>query len=171
MGETLKELLRMDQELEEKLIESGGELTEETEKAQLALEISLPQKIDSYYRVMKHLESSEEYFKARAEEFHVQAVQLKNARDRLKRNIKFIMEENRINQLSGNDYSFKLTNAKPKMIIQDELVPDEYKQEIKMIEIDKDKIYEDLSKEMVIPGCRFEPTVALRTSINKKKLI
>lgn len=170
MSDSLLKQINDQNDLMAKLIESDGELTEDMEKALATLETSVPAKLDSYYLIMERLEAEAEYFKSRAEEFSMAAKQMTAARDRLKKNIKFAMENSGVAELAGNDYRFTLSKSKPRLIIQDELVPDDYKVEVVTIEIEKDRIADHLREGLVIPGCRFEPVMSFRSSVNKKLL-
>jgi len=168
MSETLNSLMAAQHELLEALVASDGELSAEMESKLAQLEVSVPAKLDSYYLIMERLDSEAAYFKSRAEEFAMAAKQMGSAKERLKDNLKFHMQSNALKELVGVDYKFTLSNSKPKVIINESLVPKEYTREVVEIKIDKDRIAEDLKIGVPIPGCHLEDVFAFRSSVNKK---
>lgn len=154
--------------LETMLIESGGELTPEIEAMLTVKEVNLPEKVDSYEAMLDRLSVIESLYKERAKLFSQAAKSLGNAQDTLKDRIKYAMKELGVTELLGHDIRFKLSSSKPKLVIEDEkAIPKEYKAEVITVEVQKDKLLEDL-KIGSVEGARLEESFSLRTYVNKK---
>ena len=154
--------------LETMLIEAGGEMTPEIEAMLTVKEVNLPDKVDNYEAMLGRLELIEGLYKDRAKRFASAAKSLGNAQDVLKERLKAAMKELGVNELLGHDIRFKLSSSKPKLVILDEkLIPKEYKVQVIIDELQKDRLTEDL-KIGTVPGASLEETFSLRKYVNKK---
>lgn len=154
--------------LETMLIEAGGEMTPEIEAMLTVKEVNLPEKIDNYEAMLDRLEAIEALYKERAKMFSAAAKSLANAQDTLKERLKIAMKELGVTELLGHDIRFKLSVSKPKLVILDEkLIPKEYKIQVITDEVQKDRLSEDL-KIGSVPGAILEETYSLRKYVNKK---
>ena len=163
---TLASMFSMHADLLKGLLETG-EVTPEIESMLAHLEIALPEKVDGYHHILSRLEAEMEYFKAKADELYAASKVISNARDRIKEHIKFKMQEQGLSSLEGLDFKFTLSKSKPKVVVQEELIPKEYTREVTEIKIDKDRISEDLKLGIPVPGAHLEDVFALKTSVNK----
>lgn len=167
-----KSLLQITSEvnqLEQMLIEGGGEITETIESMLAIRDISLPEKVDSYSFVLQRLESNAQFYKERAAMFQNAAKTIENAQKSLKDRLKIAMHELQVTELAGNEVKYKLTASKPKLVIEDvEMIPLKYKREVISTEIDKEKIEQDLRENIEVIGAKLEPVFALRQSVNTK---
>lgn len=166
-NKSLPQLVQTSQVLIQALLESNGEITPEIEAALIEVDVKLPQKIDNYQAVLDRLDMESEYWSARAESFAKMAKGCKSAKERLKDSLKFAMKALETDELIGNDCRFKLSNSKPKMIIdQIELEPSYYMQ-VTTTEVDKKKIEEDLKLGVPVKGARLEEVKSIRSYLNK----
>lgn len=155
--------------LETLLLESSGEITAEIESYLAVKDTQLPDKVDSYYFIMEKMENNEAYYKAQAEKFAAAAKTFKNARETLKERLKLAMREMSVDEISGHSFRFKLSNTKPKLIVEDEkLIPKEYFVQTISTTLEKDRLLEDL-KIGQIPGAKLEPSYSLRDYVNTPK--
>lgn len=151
------------------LIENGGELPPDLEEKFLINKNELAVKTDSYAYMLERLELEESYWKAKANDMALISKSLKGLRERLKDRLKYALSNLEEKEIKGDDYRFKLSNAKGKLVIDDEkIISDEYKYQKVSMELDKDKIKEDLAKGVKIEGARIEESSMLRKYLNKK---
>jgi len=166
---TLVELVNQAAEIEKMLIESGGEITEHIQEALSTNQANLPAKVDSYKFVIDKLDSSVEFYKEKAKFYSNLAKGIDSAKERVKDNLRFSMSLLGTDELIGEDIRFKLTKSKPKLIIDNEaIIPDDYKIQIFVKELDKDKLRSDLVTAE-IPGARLEESFSLKSYANRKQ--
>lgn len=166
----LADLVRLSNEVRLALVESAGEITDETCKALLILEDSMPKKVDGYKFLVTDLECEAEKFKTKADEYSRLAESCKRYAKGLKDRLKLACIAMNVDELQGNEYRWKLQKSKPSVIIDDEtLVPSKYKNVVQTTEIIKDEILEDFKKDISVPGCRLEQNSHIRCYPNNKK--
>lgn len=157
-------------QIENMLIESGGELTPEMESLLSLNPKTISEIVDIKYMSLERMEASVEMFKKKAEQFEKIAISLDQARKYINESIKQYMVESGKKELKGNDYQFKLSGAAPKVQIVDESKLDScYKKEKVEIQIDKKRIAEDLKKGIPVEGAILEESYSLRKSLTKGK--
>lgn len=148
--------------LEQKLIESAGEITEEIQDMLSVRDEQLPEKVDGYSIVLDRFAALEAYYKERAQFFSEIAKRCEAVQDHLKTNIKNAMTELNVTELSGHDIKFTKTRVKPRLIIEDESkIPKEYKQDVITTKVDKDRLREDLAVGP-IDGAHLEESFSLK---------
>lgn len=167
-SKSLISLVHVVSSLEEKLIESNGEITEEIEKSLVIKDTSLPEKMDSYALVIDRMDSISKFYKDKAEFYLKLAKSANFVVDRCKHNIKESMILLGIDELEGFDVRFKLTPTSPTCVIEDESkIPETFlKKEIK---IDKKELVQVLKSGVLIEGARLEENKALRMYPNSPK--
>lgn len=166
---TLKDILNAFHTIEDWLAESGGELTPELEElTQFNLE-QLSDKVDAYQMVQERLEQSIDYFDQKAKFYSKVANGFDLVRQRIKERIKALMVENQIDELSGNDIRFKLSNAAPTVHITDEhVIPKEYLETVVTQRVDKKKLRDALELGLDVEGAMLVKNKSLRTYAVKK---
>ncbi len=165
-NKSLYAIVNESMEIEKLLVESGGEITEEIEKALSVNASELSLKVDGYQHVIERFNSLSDHYKARAEFFRTIAGQCKTAADRLKDNIKNAMIDMGIEEVKGQDMRFKLSPTSGTLIIEDaEMIPVEFKSEVITTEIDK-KALKDAAAKGEVAGVRIEPGFTLRSYAN-----
>jgi hypothetical protein len=161
--------------IEQMLIESGGELTEAIEQALAVRDLELVEKVDGYQHIIERFFSLEAHYKERAEFFARISKQCAGVQDRLKNNLKYAMQEMGTTELIGVDVKFKLTPTSGSLVIDDaDMVPVEFKSEVVETVIDKKKL-KDAAASGNVPGAHVEPGFSLRMFANvpdkKKKAV
>lgn len=152
--------------LEQKLVESGGEITPEIESYLQIKDIELPEKVDSYSIVMDRFDALEKFYKERADFFSQIAKRCKGVRERLKDNLKREMRNLNMTEIKGNEMRFVLSKTKPALVLEDEtLIPRDYIKQVYVESIDKDRLKEDLAFGP-IPGAHLEESYSLRPYAN-----
>lgn len=149
------------------LAENGGELSTEIENQLDIFTGNLVEKVDSYAYLIDKLDSESEFYKKKADAFNRMAKSCNSLQDRLKERVKTALTILEKDEIEGDDFRFKLSTSKPKLIIDESILPSEYKMII--YEADREKISKDLAEGKEIPGARFEETKALRKYINRRK--
>lgn len=168
--QSLRTLVQLSAQIEESLILSSGEITPEIETALAVKDIQLPEKIDNYSLVMDRMKSLSEFYSQKADVFLRLSKAANGIVDRCKDNLKFAMIEMNTNELLGNDYRFKLQNAQPSTVIEDEnKIPDSYKIIETITKIDKKRVAEDLKIGVPVEGARLEQSQFIRTYATKVK--
>ena len=167
---TLNELITNSSNTINKIIENGGELTPELSAEMETLETALETKVDNYALFMDRLKNEITYFKSKSKEFTTVEKTLKNLDANLKDRIKYAMGEMKKTELRGDNYRFKLSDTAGKLVISDEkLIPDKYKTETVIVEIDNETMKNDLRNGIDIAGAYLEKTKSLRKYISKSK--
>lgn len=172
---SLRVLVNEVSEIENALLDNGGEITPEIEAMLSVKDIQLPQKVDNYALVIQRMDSLESFYKDRAKVFLAMAKAASSITDRCKFNLKSAMEELAVDELLGNDIKFKLVNSNPACVIEDESKIDgAYKIIETVIKTDNRRIIEDLKLGVPVAGARLERGRSLRqypNSPNSKKAV
>ena len=163
---TLKEILSEEAKILDLVITNGGELSEEQSQELDAVMTALCQKVDAYAATFDALEARVESLKRQAAMFTDAAKALKNAQERLKERMKYLIQESGKNGVEGDYWAFKLSSGKPSLVINDELDPSYLMQVTEMV-ADKKRIEDDLRLGIPIKGAAFKETVVLRKSVRK----
>ena len=168
-GTTLSELIHAAATIERAIVEAGGELSEETETALLNIDLTLPAKVDGYRYVMEQLKERGDYWKRKAEELSRYSRACARAESRIKDHIKGVMESESLDEIRGNDYRFKLAKCKKSLIVDDNILPGDYKIVVTTVKPDNERIRSALDKGENVPGAHYEGGKSLRTYPNTKK--
>ncbi len=157
-------------ELENQLIESGGVVTEEIEKALLIVDTHLPEKIDQYSFTIERFDMAEEFYKNKAAFYLGLAKSMAQVTERCKENLKFAMKALGTTELEGVDVKYKLSPTNPSVVIDsEESVEEAYKITETTVKIDKKKILEDLKIGIPVNGVRMQENFRLTKSANRGK--
>lgn len=108
---TLNDIIKQYQELEERLIESGGALDDELEAALTENTESLGHKLDGYAGFIGYLKGQIEYLKGEAENFASRAKTIGNSIGAMRERMAFAMEttgESKI-KTAAHSYSIRTT--------------------------------------------------------------
>ena len=166
-NQSLPQLVQSSHMLVQALLESGGELTAEIEQSLTEIDTKMPQKIDGYQAVLERLEIEGEYWSQKASDFAKMASGCKKARERLKDTLKHAMKELGTDELIGNDCRFKLSNSKPKLVINEVELDKAYYMQVTSTVVDRKKIEEEMAMGVPIAGVRLEEVKSLRPYLNK----
>jgi Siphovirus Gp157 len=167
---SLRDIVKSVADLETMLIDSGGEINEEISNALVVKETNLPEKVDSYAFFIERMEKVSEFYKEKAEQFLLLSKAANQVIDRLESNIDFAMREMNVEELPGNDMTFKFKKNPPSCNIVDEsLIETTYKTIEQIVKIDKRRILEDLKLGVPVSGATLEQKKKVKLVINKKK--
>jgi len=161
--------LQQADQIEQMLIESGGEVTSDIEQLMTMTPESISQLVDVKYVSIERAEMSVEFFKAKALAFSRIASAMDNYVDYTKSQIKSFMIETGKKEIIGEDYAFKLAGAAAKLKIVDEAKISHNYFVHQDPKIDNKKIIEDLKAGKQVDGCILEENYSLRKSITKGK--
>lgn len=167
MSDSLYALVAESQNMTRQLIENGGILTDEMELAIRNIEVKIPAKIDAYASVLDRMELEEEYWKAKAKQYQAIAKGCANVRDRIKDALKTAAEAMQTDELLGLDVRFKVTNSNPKLMIDQQLLSEDYLTRKVIFEPDNEKIKEDLKNGKEIDGAWLNVSKSIRVYANK----
>lgn len=171
MNKSLFLLSQESQDLKSKIIESGGEITPEIDALLVVNEKELSAKVDSYKFIIDDFEAFTAMLKAREESLYQVRKSMENSIDRLKKNIKDAMLSMDTQEIKGMEYSFKLSDSKPSVVVENEaLIPDQYKIfPVAVAKIDKESILRDYKSGNLVEGASVVPNKSLKISLNKGK--
>lgn len=168
-NKTLLDLSKEAFEIEQEIIAAGGEIDSFMEAKMNEVAANLERKVDAYDWRMNAILARAEQFKKRATEFDKVGSAMKKYCDALKDRIKLVMKDVlKKDELHGQDVRFKMSKAKPKMIIDEQLLPKGLFKIIQTQAPDKERIQELLDKGEKIPGVTLEDSFSLRTYPNRK---
>lgn len=168
--ETMAQLTEFSIQLNQLLMESGGEITEELEQMFAELDLKTRHKVDAYAFAMDKMESEAEYWKQRAERCMRVAKSFLVARERLNNTIKNRMIVDGTNDLVGFESKFKLVKIKPKMIINENILDNRFYKEAVLRKIDRSLIEDAIKQGESVPGVVLEPVYTLRPTVNKDRV-
>lgn len=145
--------------INQSLVESQGELTPEIEKLLEVNATDLALKVDNYSAILEQFEAAILLWKARKERDSNMIKKYEYAQERLKNNLLYAIKSLQLNTLSGTESAFKLRNNPGSVIIEDEKsVPDVYKTQTVVTQIDKKAILKDLRDGIPVAGCKLQVT-------------
>lgn len=148
--------------IERILEESGGELTPEIEEQLNELDLQTAHKLDGYYAFMERCKSVGELMEARAVELQKIANGHFNLAERLKKGIMFAMSTMGVQEIVGNMKRAKLSPTKGRLVIDEKLLPEEFKIQVTTMVPDKERIREKLELFEEVPGAKIEGGQSVR---------
>lgn len=150
--------LKVVSELEEKVL-CGEELPAEL----YSVELADPASVDATIDVIERLQVQSEFFRGRAAQLMDVAKKLATAQERIQRTVKDLMATNGVQDLNGHAWRYRLSRAKPKLVIDDGLLPAEFTKEKVSVVPDKLKIEQALERGEEVAGAQYEQSYSLRT--------
>jgi hypothetical protein len=167
-NKSLRALVTETARIEELLTDSLGELTPEIEQAIAVVDFHLPQKVDNYKMTIDRFELITNYYKEKAESFLRIAKGADKIVSRCHENLKEAMTRLELNEINGNDFSFKLVNNPPSADIPDDNeVPDAYAIIKQVRTIDKKRVLDDLKLGVPIQGATLKRGQRVKPGIKK----
>lgn len=145
-------------EIENHLIESGGEITKELEALIDYKEYTvneLESNVDMSALAIERLDLLNEYYQQQIEGLNRILEGLDRVKSRLKFNLEQALITNNLTQLSGELKTISIKKNPPKVDIwKEDLVPEDYKKIVVTTGINTMQISDDLKAGKEIPGCR-----------------
>jgi len=170
---TLYDLTVQAQDVIAKIVESKGELSVELERTLAELDLNTASKIDGYNSLIERLEWEHDYFDYKISGLKKVSLAICKFRERLRDAIRAHMVALDKKEALGNDTRFVRSNCRPKLEVDDALLPMEWKTVVTTYVPDRERIEEALLGGVEIPGAHFTGGEALRsyarTSLNKKR--
>lgn len=148
--------------LERILEESGGELTPEIEAELSQLDLQTAAKLDGYYAFMERCKTIGGLWESRAQEMQKIAKAHYTVAERLKDGIQYAMSTMGVQEIVGNFKRAKLQPTKGRLVIDEKLLPEEYKLQVIATVPDKERIREKLEMFEEIPGAKIEGGQSVR---------
>lgn len=154
--------------LSQALIDNGGVLTPELEALFDLTTGDLRNKVDRYKFMIDGLAERAEYFKKLEDEIKAARKTCENNVERLKDRLKYVMTESGEDELRGNNYRFKMSASKDKLVLDHESgrIPDEYFKEVTERVPDKDAIITAIKMGFEVPGVELVPGKSIRAYVN-----
>lgn len=149
------------------VMESGGELTPQIERLFDIIELEKKDKLDAYDYVIGQCKSQSEFFRKKADEYLKVAKTYDRIERKLLDRIKEFMLKTGQNIVEGFSIVFKLVPCRERLIIDEALLPNEYKMQVTAWVEDKEKIDNALCSGKDVPGAYKEGGFALRKSIRR----
>lgn len=169
MSSSLIELANQKIILWQTILDSGGELSSETEAWLEKVETELPTKVDQYKFVLDELSDQEERLRKQAQELTLAARTLSTIQEKMKDRIKYVMDKLGETEINGESHRFVLSKSRPKLVITDADLPENFKMiETKTVP-DKEKIQAAIDLGMFVSGVTLEEVKTLRTYVRKTK--
>lgn len=169
---TLRSLTAEALTIEQKLLESGGEITPEIE-ADLSLnDENMAIKIDGYALMLGRMDQMIEYHKQLMTQHAAHIATIEKAKEWMLSNLLGTAERLQRDSLNGNEWVVKARTNPPKVEITDEtLISDDFKVTKTTQTIDKKKIGDGLKLGIQIPGTRLVQTkrVEVKTRVELLK--
>lgn len=154
-------------ELEEMLISTDGEITDQIAEFLAVKDIQLPAKVDSYAYLMERMDVLAMHYKCKAEYFQNLAKAADKVTDRCKSNLEEAMNLIGTQEILGFDTKFKFVKTNPSVVINDEsLIPEEFKIPIFDTQIDKKAISARLKDGIEVSGCSLKQGQTLKKLAN-----
>ena len=164
------EIVETFKNLETALIESAGEISPEMEELYFKIDLTRTEAVDQAHQMIKRLEAVGEYWKDRASESSRIAKSLDMAEQKYRNFIKSIMVSSEKTDLYGIEYRFKLSRAPAKLMINEQILPEEFFKSVTTMVPDREKISAALECGEEVPGAYQEPVFRLTPYPNKKAL-
>lgn len=154
-------------EIENRIIESNGELTPEIEALLYLNTNELSQKVDNYVGLMKKMELTASYYKDKAQFFLKLANTFDKVHDSCCERMLQALKTLGTDEIKGHDYKFKIYKSPPKLIIDDkEAIPEQYLIINTNVDIDKDALKSQL-KNGAVSGAHLESGSYVKILANK----
>lgn len=170
MSKSLVELSKEYAFLHHELMASGGELTPIIEDHIQSFYNQLALKVDSISYVLDRLTSESEYWKEKATSYRKIAQGCIATRERISGMIKHSMQNMECTEIEGINERLRLTGGRFILVIDDEkLIPDAFKKQTVVTEIDENTLRDALKAGIKIEGAHLEEIKSLRILVNRNK--
>lgn len=164
---TLSNIVVAFSQIEQELIESGGELSPSLEAFTLDLTGKLEDKIEAYHAVMERASMGASYYKAKADEYNRIAKGLAKSEDFLKQNLKAALETLELTEVKAGSVRVKLAKCPQRLVIDNEAtIPQEFVELVPKVLTGPLKAA--LESGLEVQGAHLEGGTALRFYANRE---
>lgn len=161
-------------EIEKRLIESGGEITKELEDVISYRDYNLKEleaNVDITALALDRVDLLIEYYNQQIEALRGILYGLNKVEVRLKNNLESALQANNLTQISGDLKTITLRRNPPKVdIFNENVIPEDYKKIVVTTDINKMQISHDLKDGKEIPGCRLIQGNSIKIGQAKPKI-
>lgn len=168
MSKSLLALTAEVAEIERKILENNGELTPEIEQMLDLSSGDLRAKVDAYKVILDAFEWRSAQFKSIKDQSAAAQKTFDNLRDRLKDNLKYCAKQIGTDDLRGNDWRFKISTSKPRVVYDDTPIPTYFCKEKVEYVPDRDAIESALRLGENVPGAALEQSESIRVYVNNE---
>lgn len=123
----------------------------------------LCKKADNYGVVLDQLASFAEQCKHKKDEFAAGERAAKNAQERLKTLMKYVLSQMDDQFVQGDSYKFYLSKPTSRIDIDENVLPKEFKKAVITYSADREKIEKVLAEGKLIPGVTIKKSQSLRS--------
>jgi hypothetical protein len=168
----LHEQIALVYKIETELVESGGELTKETEVALDLSQEAVADKVDSYAFVMDRCKALEDEYKLAADRYQKIAKSFSRLSERLKNNVKEAAVRFGVSEFQGHEWRFALRDSAPSLLVECPVseLPDELTETTVFVNPKNDLIKKALLAGIAVPGCRLTTSKTLNKYPKRKEL-
>jgi hypothetical protein len=131
-------------------------------------EEQFPKKVDSYAIIDDQISREIEYFKDLEREIATKRRQLENVQSRMKERVKMAFAALETRCVEGEYYVYKLVRSKPSLVLDQNIIPEKYKKQVVVVEIDRKMIEEDLKMGFGVDGACFKENDSMRRTLRTK---
>lgn len=154
-------------EIEQQVIEQSSEMNADFMQDCIEINLDFAASIDATAVMCSRLDMSADYWKTKADQAYKISKSLERAKEFIRSHIKDAMISQEKKELLGNEHRYVLSRTKPKLSIDEAVLPKEFLKEKVTLVPDKTAIEAELEKGSEVAGAKFEPCFALRTYPNK----
>jgi len=169
MSTSLITSLRSLHEIEQTIIENGGDMTIDLIKSIEHLLSHIENKVDSSIFIMENMKERSKYWAEKSALTKKYAQNCEGIADKIKETVKAYMYLKEQSSLIGDDNRFALSKIASVLKIDESVLPPEFFKEEIVRSVDKAKIKEILNTGECIEGVTLIDNFALRTYPNRKR--
>ncbi len=166
-NQTLIQIAQDNAALWQLLDEANGEVDSILESFQQEISTNLSGKVDKYKHVIDNFDTQAEIARNKSKMFAAAAQSLEKLSDGVKQRIKDAMQIMGKDEITGQDFRFKLSNTAGSLKLNEELIPDSYMIVETITRPDKERIKKEVQAGKEIPGAEIVQGKSLRVYIAK----
>jgi hypothetical protein len=155
--------------IEQLLMDSGGELTEEIEAELNQLQVSEPMQVETVVVALDRINADAKYWKERAQAIRNYASGLDTFVERAKDRVKRLLTEQGKDEAIGLHHRIRLSKCQQSVGINEAELPRAYMMQVTTWVPDREKIRADLELGVDITGAELVGGKAIRIYLNKQE--
>ena len=118
---TLSELMQIYVEIENEIIDNGGEVTDEIEDKLASAESDVEEKVDNYEHFIRHLKGQIEYLKNQEKHYQTRRRTMENTIQKLRERLIYMLDYYKMPKLKTSTFNFKLGESHSWQIDSDKI--------------------------------------------------
>lgn len=148
-------------QIEDVIMKAEGEIIPDFEAMLDKVKTDLAVKVDAYDWMIRNLNAKANVLCDQAGERLQMAKNMRRYVDEMKDRIKQTILAMGVTEVHGNETTFKLSFGAPKLVIDEEKIPAEFKMPVTTIEVDKKKVKDALNNQTPVEGAELAPVYKL----------